>query len=376
MHSFWENDSYFAPVDIIIIGGGLMGLWTALELKKTAPSLSITILERHSIPTGASTRNAGFACFGSLTELLADESDMGTEAMLELVEQRFKGIEKIKSCLSPTCIDYDACGGYEAILNSYTAAPNLVDHIQRFNRLLQPITGIPTSFSLTTQPLHTWGLSNFDSLICNPLEAGIHSGKLVTELTKMAVQNGIRFLFGVEVTKLEDDSIVTIHTKLNGLLKAKHIIGCTNGFTQALFPTLNVVPARGQIVLTKPIDGLLTKGCFHFNEGFYYWRNIGNRILLGGARNTDILAEQTTNLNGSDEIRNALAHFLQNHFITNNPIEIEQSWSGIMGFTKNKKPLCEQISEHITAAIACNGIGVALTPILAETVAKNLLQTI
>ncbi len=376
MHSFWENDSYFAPVDIIIIGAGLMGLWTALELKKAAPSLSITILERHSIPRGASTRNAGFACFGSLTELLADEAEMGSNAMLELVEQRFKGIEKIKHYLSPTCIDYDACGGYEAILNSHTAAPHLVDHIQRFNQLLQPIIGIPACFSLASEPLHTWGLSNFDSLIFNPLEAGIHSGKLVTELTKLALQNGVRFLFGIEVTQLEEGSMVSVHTKLNGLLKAKHIIGCTNGFSQILFPELSVLPARGQIVMTKPIDGLLTKGTFHFDEGFYYWRNIGNRILLGGARNTNLMAEQTTDLNGSNEIRNTLLHFLQTHFITNTPIEIEQSWSGIMGFTKNKKPLCEQTSEHITAAIACNGIGVALTPIMAETVAKNVLQTI
>ena len=65
MLSFWEKDSYYADTDIVIIGAGLMGLWSAYELKKAAPSLSITILEKNATPLGASTRNAGFACFGS-----------------------------------------------------------------------------------------------------------------------------------------------------------------------------------------------------------------------------------------------------------------------------------------------------------------------
>ncbi|TXT30483.1 MAG: FAD dependent oxidoreductase [Chitinophagaceae bacterium] len=107
--SFWEKETYYADSDIAIIGGGLMGLWTALELKKQVPSLKITILERHVSPLGASTRNAGFACFGSLTELLSDEAKMGTDAMLQIVAMRFKGIEKIKSTINPNAIDLDLC---------------------------------------------------------------------------------------------------------------------------------------------------------------------------------------------------------------------------------------------------------------------------
>ena len=62
--SIWEKESFYAPKDVIIIGSGLAGLWTALYLKKKKPGISVTIVDRGIIPTGASTRNAGFACSG------------------------------------------------------------------------------------------------------------------------------------------------------------------------------------------------------------------------------------------------------------------------------------------------------------------------
>ena len=92
--SVWEKESFFAPADIIIVGSGLVGLWSAYYLKKKAPNLSITIVERGLIPTGASTRNAGFACFGTLTELVSGVKEMGEDQMLELTELRYKGLKK------------------------------------------------------------------------------------------------------------------------------------------------------------------------------------------------------------------------------------------------------------------------------------------
>ena len=68
--SIWEKESFYASQDVIIIGSGFVGLWSAYYLKKKDPDLKVTVIERGQIPTGASTRNAGFACFGSLSELV------------------------------------------------------------------------------------------------------------------------------------------------------------------------------------------------------------------------------------------------------------------------------------------------------------------
>lgn len=370
--SLWERETYYAKNDIIIIGGGLMGLWTAIELINKNPLQKITILERNVTPLGASTRNAGFACFGSLTELLADEKRMGTEAMLQVVAMRHKGIQKIKQFVTNTSIDLDPCGGYEPLLN-YHSSELLSDQIHYLNQLLQSITDEPNTFINASSNIGAIGLKNFDYLVYNPLEAGIHSGKLVRILTSIALGKGIQILNGITVEHwIDQNHQVELHTNSPIKFKAGTVIICTNGFTSTLLPALKIEPARGQIILTKPIENLKIKGTFHFDEGFYYWRNVGNKILIGGARNSDFENERTTNLDGSDSIRKTLLNFIYQHFELSNPVEIEQSWSGIMAFTPNKQPIYNKVSANIVAAIACNGMGVALTPIIAESVVQML----
>ena len=79
MHtSFWEHDAML-HADFIVIGGGIIGLQTAIELREREPTASVVLLERGLLPSGASSRNAGFACFGSLTEILGDIEALGEE---------------------------------------------------------------------------------------------------------------------------------------------------------------------------------------------------------------------------------------------------------------------------------------------------------
>jgi len=93
MISLWEKQSFLSS-DIIIIGAGITGLSSAASIKESNPEISVTILESGILPSEASTKNAGFACFGSVTELLSDIDSIGEDSMADLVEQRWKGLEK------------------------------------------------------------------------------------------------------------------------------------------------------------------------------------------------------------------------------------------------------------------------------------------
>lgn len=372
--SIWERDIYYAPQDITIIGAGLMGLWSALALHHTNPQLRITILERHPIPLGASTRNAGFACFGSPTELLADINSMGADAMLSIVEMRYRGIEKIKSHFTAAQIGLDPCGGYECINPNYPHFADLADKVAWLNQLLLPITRLPKTFVSNTPALAPLGLQNFAALIENPMEAGLHSGKLVQALTNRVLASGIRILYGMELHHWEaGPSQIDLFTHQQTRLCTQQLLFCTNAFTETLVPGLGVSPGRGQIILTSPIPNLPMKGTFHFDQGFYYWRNLGNRILIGGARNVAFEEEATLDLAGSATIRQELENFLQHHLNPTLSYRIEDHWSGIMGFTDNHQPFVKEVAPRVFAANACNGMGVALTPVMAEQVAALLL---
>src|SRR6478735_7248107 len=114
MLSFWETES-FLNYDTIIIGSGIVGLSAAISLKEAAPRRSVLVLERSLLPTGASTRNAGFACFGSLTEVLFDLKLNGPDKTRAVIEKRLRGLTRLRERLPDAAMDYRHVGGYELI---------------------------------------------------------------------------------------------------------------------------------------------------------------------------------------------------------------------------------------------------------------------
>ncbi|MEJ0079559.1 MAG: FAD-dependent oxidoreductase [Puia sp.] len=98
-------------------------------------------------------------------------------------------------------------------------------------------------------------------------------------------------------------------------MRAEQVLVCTNAFAKTLLPDLDILPARGQILLTEPIEGLKIKGTFHYDEGFYYFRNLDKRLLLGGARNKFLAEEETFSSGTSEHIQDELERFLRGNCI-------------------------------------------------------------
>jgi gamma-glutamylputrescine oxidase len=149
----------------------------------------------------------------------------------------------------------------------------------------------------------------------------------------------------------------------------------TNAFAKQLFPKLDVVPGRGQVLVTKPIPDLKLKGTYHFNEGYYYFRNIDNRILFGGGRNLDFAAEQTWDFGHTDQVKQQLINYLQEVIIPGVDFEVDYWWSGIMGFGGNIRPIIEQVEPGVFCAVRCNGMGVAMGSLVGEEVAELALKS-
>jgi len=360
--SYWEKDILLpSEVDICIVGAGLTGLWSAYEYAKKYPENTVLIIEKGIIPQGASTRNAGFACFGSPSEILYDISINGVEKTMQVVKERFCGIQKIKHLFPKYLIDYEDCGGYDCL----EIGEKIVEQLPFLNNLLAPITGSPNTFYTVAAPKE---LQSFPCVVKNDFEASIHSGKLVKALTELVKQMSVQILYGTAFEKsenLKNDKLVVKSS--NGFsFITSHILFTTNAFTQGLFPKLNVLPGRGLMLLSAPIDNFTLNGTFHAEEGFIYFRNIGKRLLIGGARNKNIIAETTTEFGVNTLIKDALLAFTKKHFTQIKDIIFESEWSGIMAFTPTKLAEIVQINPKQQAIICCNGMGVALSPIIAE----------
>jgi glycine/D-amino acid oxidase-like deaminating enzyme len=379
--SAWEQSTYFAPKDVVIIGCGFVGLWTALELINKYPKMQITILERGVIPSGASTRNAGFSCFGSVSELMYDIALMGEANMLETVKMRYDGLQKIQRTFDKKVIDYDQFGGYELFeKNGPYDIQQLDKDIAYLNKILAPVLKTPKKngkyvpiYSNESKKIKQLGFQAIEALAFSPLEGQLNSAKLVLALQHAVQSKGVHILFNTEVKKFKSHKKgVTIHTNLEAPLETKQLLICTNGFAKQLMPGLDVVPARGQVFITEPIPNLKFKGTYHFDEGFYYFRNVGNRLLLGGARNKDFKNEKTYSLETSPIIQKTLEDFMMKRILPkgSKKPKIELRWSGTMGMGKIKKPIIEEVQPNIFCAVRMSGMGVAIAPIVAERVVK------
>jgi gamma-glutamylputrescine oxidase len=178
MFSYWENDFYFTNTHFLIVGAGFTGLWTALALRNKYPNKKILIVDQGIIPTGASGKNAGFSCFGSATELIAQAQLNGKEAMWQLTHKRFKGLQKINNTFSAASINYNNNYGYDCITKQDTEL--VMESLAWLNNDFFNLTGNKNTFVLDKLSKH--GIINFDAIVKNKLEGSLHPVKLLNQL--------------------------------------------------------------------------------------------------------------------------------------------------------------------------------------------------
>lgn len=365
--SYWEMKSWLSNIDYTIVGSGIVGLNCALQIKTHFPKAKILILEKGILPQGASTKNAGFACFGSLSEIIDDLNNHNESEVLELVKKRVEGLQLLRRTLGDETIDYKELGGYELFSkNNETLYQHCRSRKDDINRLLKPIFN-DVVFSFKE---NCFNFENIESQCgFNRFEGQIDTGKMMESLLLMVRSKGINILNGITVESFsESNNLVKLKTNAFEMSTSKLLIA-TNGFASQLLDE-TVSPARAQVLITKPINNLHVKGTFHLDEGYYYFRNIDGRILLGGGRNLDFKGEETTELTQTSLIQNKLESLLKQTILPNTPFEIEHRWSGIMGVGNKKKAIVKQISNNVFCGVRLGGMGVAIGSLVGKELAE------
>ncbi len=364
--SYWEIKNWFSNVDFTIVGSGIVGLHTGLALRERFPSAKILILEKGILPQGASTKNAGFACFGSISEIIDDLKTHTEEEVIQLIQKRYAGLQLLRKNLGDSVIDLKPYGGYELFLKDDESFYNeCIQKIPFINDIIKPLFKTDV-FSKEVDRFNFGGI--FENLIFNPFEAQIDTGNMMQALLKKAHQNDILILNSQTVTNFQElnDSV---EVETNGItFKTNKLLFTTNGFASQLTNN-QVKPARAQVLITKPIPNLDIKGTFHLDKGYFYFRNINDRILFGGGRNLDFEGETTTSHDTTELIQNRLVALLKTVILPHQTFEIEHRWSGTMGVGTHKKPIVEQLSNNIYCGVRMGGMGVAIGSLVGQELA-------
>lgn len=374
--SYWERSSLIESIDFLVVGAGIVGYSTALSLRKEFPSAKIVIIERGMLPSGASSKNAGFACFGSVTELYDDLSKNDEKTVWDTVALRWKGLQRLRDLLGDEQIGLEINGSWDLItdeeLGVYEQAAPM---IPVYNEALEAITREKDVYSVDDSVAEKFGFAGVKTSFYNRLEGQINTGKMNLAFYQKVISEGIHVLFSMEARKIgEKDGNVIVQTSL-GEIQSKQVAICTNGFAASLLPKQDVLPARAQVLITRPIENLQIKGTFHYQAGYYYFRNIDGRILFGGGRNLDPDGETTTEMTTTEMVMTKLKELLGSVILPTTDFEIDYSWAGIMGVGNTKKPIIKQVSDNVFCGIRLGGMGVAIGTLVGEELATLMAET-
>ncbi len=373
----WQALHYSRTWDVVIVGAGITGLHAAVFLKQSHPHLQLLVLDQHFWGASATTQNAGFLCLGSPGELLNDLRHHGEHVVLKNLSLRWRGAKRLLKGLGAKKSGYKQTGGFEGFtayqLNHYE---DILKNVAQLNIIMKRITGMEDFYSPTEpKKLPLPANHQFNAAFYIKFEGQLNPALLWENLKLKALNLGVVFQNGARVNAVEATSIgYQLHN--NGptpSIKTKKVLLATNAETDSLTGGSAILPGRGQIILTKPISGFPLKSNFHAEDGYLYFRNVGERLLLGGGRHWDFEGENTATIATNERIIQRLKAYAED-FIVGAPVEIDHQWSGIMGFTTDKQPIIKEHQPGWFVVAGLNGMGMAMGAELGRMAADRLYE--
>jgi glycine/D-amino acid oxidase-like deaminating enzyme len=315
-----------ATADLVVVGGGFCGLWTALIAKERDPSTDVLLVDAERIAWAASGRNGGF-CAASITHGEPNGRSRFPDSYDELAALGVRNLDEIEAAVERYRIDcrFERTGELNVATQPYQVAELAGESGEFLDR-----DAVRAEVASPTYLAGLWDRTG---------AAMLDPARLAWGLAAAAESLGVRIAENTAVTSLSRDGAGMLVTTAHGVVRAARVVLATNAFRPLLRRLrLHTVPVYDYVLMTEPLsaDQLAAIGWRNrqgigdtANQFHYYRLTADNRILWGGY---DAIYHYGRHVRPAYDDRPATFAKLAEHFFTTFPqldgLRFSHRWGG------------------------------------------------
>ncbi len=314
--------------DLVVVGGGFTGLWTALMAKEREPDRDVLLVEAGRVAGAATGRNGGF-CSASLTHGEANGLDRWPDELDLLRRLGLENLDEIAATVERYGIDCDLERTGEL---SVATRPHELAAYDEHDPNFLDADAIRGEIDSPTYLGGTWDRAG---------TAMIDPARLAWGLARAAEEAGVRIVEQTPVRRLSRRDSGIALTAAGGTITARQVALATNAFSPLLARLrFHTVPVWDYVLVTEPLTAAQLasvgwrnrQGVSDSGNQFHYYRlTADDRILWGGY---DAIYHFGRKVSRKHEHRDATYQVLAHHFFETFPqlqgIRFSHRWGGVI----------------------------------------------
>jgi hypothetical protein len=357
-HRLGQGQSHH--VDFVVVGAGIAGLSTCYWLERKFPDLSIALIEKDEIGAGASGRNAGFVTCGSVEHFNRLVQSRG----LDLAKTLWRFGEENLSLLKTHIIENKGRNiGFEE-QGSFSLASEESEYLElKKSAEIMKMAGINVDVLDRDEIKQRLNAEEFIGGIKYLDDASIDPISLL-DLIRSHLKKTKLFM-GEEVFEVKHSSeSVRVKTQRHEFV-CESVVLALNAYAPLLHNYFQniIVPTRGQILTTSPVEPFLEGPCYAHFVLDYFRQLPSGEVIIGGFRQLQKDSEVGYSDQITPVIQQALEGFLEKHLPKLKGANITHRWSGVMGFSQDGWPIIGSLpgEERVffLGGFTAHGIGLA-----------------
>ncbi|WP_205862966.1 NAD(P)/FAD-dependent oxidoreductase [Planosporangium thailandense] len=366
--------------DLVVIGGGFTGLWTAILAKQADPAADVVLLEARRIAFGASGRNGGFIS-DSLTHGLSHGIARWPGEMATLVRLGRENLAAIADTARHHGIDAGLrlCGK-----TTVAVAPHQIAELAALADLHRSYGDDATLLDSDQVRADVASPTYLGGLRLRGTGGLVDPARLAWGLARVAESLGVTIHEDTRVTGFDRSRGGVVVRTPDGRISCHRVVIGTNAYPPPLRRLRHwILPVYDYVLVTEPLtdaqraelrwpdaQGLTDAG----NQFHYYRLTADNRILFGGY---DAIYRFGNRVDEALEQRDATHRLLAQHFAETFPqldgVRFTHRWGGVIDSTTRFTPMFGTTRDRrIAYAVGYTGLGVAASRFGAQ-VALDLL---